>query len=67
MSIELNARQAATYAGPASREATLAEALGCILHGLPLPEGLRPPSFVGARPTSAEAGIARMMADPRAG
>jgi hypothetical protein len=66
MSTELHTRQAATYTGPSSREATLAEALGCIIHGLPLPEGLRPPSFATARPASAEAWIGRTLSEPRA-
>ena len=56
---------ATAYTAPASREAVLAEAFSCILNGRPFPEALRSPSYPRPRPASAEAGIARLLADPR--
>jgi hypothetical protein len=66
MSTDLDPRRAAIYTAPATREATLAEAIGYILSGRPFPESLRAPSYAMARPLSVSEGIGRILGDPRA-
>ncbi len=57
------------YAGaytPPAAEAAVAEALGCIIAGRPLPERLRAPRYEPSCPATVAAGIARILASPRA-
>ena len=49
--------------GPTAAE-QIAEAIGCIITGRPLPAYLQPQAFVVARPSSVEEGIARILAKP---
>ena len=49
--------------GPSTAE-QIAEAIGCIISGRPLPEYLRPQALMVARPTTVEEGIARILAKP---
>ena len=49
--------------GPTTAE-QIAEAIGCIITGRPLPAYLQPQPFVVARPASVEEGIARILAKP---
>lgn len=58
---------AITYVpGPTVAE-QIAEAIGCIITGRPLPEHLRPAPFVAARPATVEEGIARILSQPGVG
>jgi hypothetical protein len=55
---------AITYVpGPSTAE-QIAEAIGCIITGRPLPVYLRPQEPMIARPSSVEEGIARILAKP---
>jgi hypothetical protein len=55
---------AMTYVpGPSTAE-QVAEAIGCIISGRPLPEYLRPQPLVAMRPATVEEGIARILAKP---
>ena len=49
--------------GPSTAE-QIAEAIGCIITGRPLPAYLRPQPLMIARPSSVEEGIARILAKP---
>jgi hypothetical protein len=55
---------AAAYTRPATREAMVAEAIGCIITGRVFPDYLRAPSRELDRPASVEAGIGRILAGP---
>ncbi|MFL5577798.1 MAG: hypothetical protein ACJ79S_17725 [Gemmatimonadaceae bacterium] len=48
----------------AGRAEVLAEALGCIITGRPLPESVRAPSYEAVRPATVEVGIAWIIAGP---
>ena len=50
-----------TLSSSGSSEDPTAECLGCIISGRPFPAHLRPAAFVGASPTTVEAGIARIL------
>ena len=55
---------AITYVpGPSTAE-QIAEAIGCIISGRPLPEYLRPQALMVTRPSTVEEGIARILAKP---
>ncbi len=56
---------AASYTRPAA-EAEVAEALGCIIAGRPLPERLRAPRYESSCPATVAAGVARILACPGA-
>ena len=51
---------ARTSAAPSS-QALIAEAIGCIVHGRPLPEPLRPRPFSAPRPATVQEGITRIL------
>lgn len=55
---------AITYEPGPSPAERIAEAIGCILEGRPLPEHLRPQPFTASRPATVEEGIARILAKP---
>ncbi len=58
---------AGSYTRPdAAAEAAVAEALGCIIAGRPLPERLRAPRYEPSCPATVAAGIARVLARPGA-
>jgi hypothetical protein len=69
MSTTLDTRRPSTtiYAPPGTRDEIIAEAIGCILAGRPLPEQLRPPASHTWRPATSEAAFARILAGPGAG
>jgi hypothetical protein len=60
-SIDTRAATAARYTPGAERATVLADALGCIISGRPLPESLRAPSPACARPDTVEEGIRRIV------
>lgn len=49
--------------GPSTAE-QIAEAIGCIITGRPLPAHLRPEPFVTTRPATVAEGVARILAKP---
>jgi hypothetical protein len=49
--------------GPSTAE-QIAEAIGCIVTGRPLPAYLQPQPLMIARPSTVEEGIARILAKP---
>ena len=53
---------ATTYAPPATRAEILAEAIGRIITGRPLPEYLQAPQLQLARPATTEEGVRRILA-----
>ena len=53
---------AATYTPDSNVDAVLAEAIGCIITGRPLPEFLRAPAVESVRPASVEEGMRRILA-----
>ena len=55
---------AIAYVPTTSAAAQIAEAIGCIITGRPLPVHLRPAPFVAAPAASVEEGIARILAKP---
>ena len=55
---------AITYVPGPSPAEQIAEAIGCIITGRPLPAHLRPEPFAASRPASVEEGIARILAKP---
>ncbi len=59
---------AGSYTRPdaAAAEAAVAEALGCIIAGRPLPERLRAPRYEPSCPATVAAGVARIRAAPGA-
>ena len=57
----LTARTAPAYDRSTSAQAVLADCLGRIITGRPLPEHLRPAPTTRPRPLTVEAGIARIM------
>ncbi len=59
---ETRRQTAAPYTPPATRDEILAEAIGCIIAGRPLPEYLRAPQVVRARPATAEEGMRPILA-----
>jgi hypothetical protein len=62
MSTEPTTRRAtASYTRPTTREEIVAEAIGCIISGRPLPEYLRAPTLYRARPATVEEGCARIL------
>ena len=52
---------AATYTPASDLDAVLAEAIGCIITGRPLPEFLRAPALESVRPASVEEGVRRIL------
>jgi hypothetical protein len=52
---------AATYTPATQIDAVLAEAIGCIITGRPLPEFLRAPAAESVRPASVEEGVRRIL------
>jgi hypothetical protein len=50
-----------TPSSGASGQDLVAECVGCIISGRPLPERVRPPATVGATPATAAAGVARIL------
>ena len=62
---DLAARAAApTVYAPASSSDVLADALGRIITGRPLPEALRPVEQVTTAPRTVEEGLSRILAGP---
>jgi hypothetical protein len=59
------ATSAASYKRTSTEAEILADALGRIITGRPLPEALRPTTYAGARPASVQDGLARIVAAPR--
>ena len=59
---ETRREPATTYAPPATRDEILADALGRIITGRPLPESLRAPQVRLTRPATVEEGVLRMLA-----
>ena len=53
------------YVPPADRQALIAEAIGCIITGRPLPAHLAPQPVAIARPATVAEGIARILAPER--
>jgi len=53
--------RAIAYAPPAARDALLAECIGNILAGKPLPEAVRPPAAAIERPGTVYIGISRIL------
>lgn len=53
-----------SYTPGPERDAILADALGCIISGRPLPESLRSAPVDVARPSCVEDGIRRMLDGP---
>jgi hypothetical protein len=53
--------RATTYAPPAARDALLAECIGNILAGKPLPAAVRPPAAAVERPGTIYIGISRIL------
>ena len=49
------------YAPPAARDTLLAECIGSILAGKPLPEAVRPPAAAVERPGTIYIGISRIL------
>jgi hypothetical protein len=56
---------AATYTRPSTEAEILADALARIISGRPLPEALRPTTYVAAPVASVQDGIARILRAPR--
>lgn len=52
---------AITYVPRPTTAEEIAEAIGCIITGRPLPAHLRPQPFVPARPATVSEGIARIL------
>ena len=63
MSMQTTRRDAATYTGATSKQALIAEAIGCITSGRPYPSQLAAPSPCadGCPPTCCQEGIARIL------
>ena len=55
---------AITYVPRPTAAEEIAEAIGCIITGRPLPAHLRPQPFVTSRPASVSDGIARILSQP---
>jgi len=64
-SIDTRAITAARYTPGPERAAVLADALGCIITGRPLPESLRPPELPCVQATSVEDGLRRTIGGGR--